>query len=341
MTLPPSVHLKVPFVSWEGVEERHCREINRSAPASLGMVLSYWGKDLDALEGLVGRALARWVSESREGGCLEDLKGLVSRGIPVLIAPSGLTPFAHPASPLKWGLFSPLPPDPHRVTSGFLSGIFVPLGSFRGPEAPGMIDEDWWWASRVVVGYDDRRAMILLHDPTFGPDWEVSYAGFDLMWEAGNRTYQVLHPPGPPALIPAGSPAGIPNSRPSRLLATELYVFGYALSSVGRNDEAETKLREGLAIPDLDVGFRYLLLNELGVVCAKKGNFDEALDLAVSATRLLPKHHGSYYHLSNLYGPAGARFRSWWYRLKATRLQSARRGSDALPRNLPYSPGML
>lgn len=101
------------------------------------MALSYWGRNLDDLDGTEdSRIFGRWVSERRKGGCLEDLKGLVSRGIPVPIAPSGLTPFAHPTNPLL-SILRGLPPDPSRVTSGFLLGVFVPRRTGSSPHAGG------------------------------------------------------------------------------------------------------------------------------------------------------------------------------------------------------------
>ena len=50
-------------------------------------------------------------------------------------------------------------------------------------------------SARVVIGYDDDRDVTILHDPTFGPAWEVSYQDFDDMWAPGGRTFAAVHPP--------------------------------------------------------------------------------------------------------------------------------------------------
>ncbi len=75
--------------------------------------------------------------------------------------------------------------------------------------------------------------------------------------------------------------------------ATVRYVFGYALSSIGRNEEAETQLRQGLGIKGIEEGYRFLLLLDLSVVHAKNEDFEEAIALAKEASRLLPQHHAS------------------------------------------------
>ncbi len=45
-----------------------------------------------------------------------------------------------------------------------------------------LMRESVFMACRVVIGYDDARAMVTLQDPSFGPAWEVSYRDFDRMW---------------------------------------------------------------------------------------------------------------------------------------------------------------
>ena len=55
----------------------------------------------------------------------------------------------------------------------------------------------------------------------------------------------------------------------------------------------------------------------------------------------IPKHHGGWYLLANLYRAAGQRLRFIWTLMKAKRLQNSRQGSVKLPRNLNYAPGVL
>lgn len=37
-------------------------------------------------------------------------------------------------------------------------------------------------AARVVIGYDDERRVMIVHDPSFGPAWEIGYEDFENMW---------------------------------------------------------------------------------------------------------------------------------------------------------------
>lgn len=224
-------------------------------------------------------------------------------------------------------------------TSGYLSGIFLPLDQLQDPDSNFQrITEDIWWSARVVVGYDTSQRTVLLHDPTFGPFWEVSFDDFDQMWEAGNRQYSLLHPRD---RISRPSERLHPERRESNDEATVAYVFGYALSSVGRRKEAEAQFRTGLQLTGIGDGHRYLLLCEVGGLHAQMGDIDEAIACARTASQLLPKHHGGWYLLANLYRAAGQRLRFIWTLMKAKRLQNSRQGSVKLPRNLNYAPGVL
>ena len=339
--------LDVPFISW-GDERLPTGEMNPSHFASVSMVLKYWGLDPLGLDQAgpneVDNVLSNWINEDGQATGVDDLKPFIAGGIPVLVAPTALTPFAHPKNPLHLAIGATPIPDTCEMTSGNLSGMFVPLDTPglavdpKSPEKFARIQEDIWWSARVVVGYDDSRSVIILHDPTFGPYWEVSFADFDEMWKVGGRPYLVMHPPDHADLV-----ARLPSDAEStpRLLhhqATVHYVFGYALSSIGRNEEAEAQLRQGLGIAGTEKGYRFLLLLELGTVRGKRGDIDEAMALAKEASQLFPKHHASWYLLANLYRlrPFGI-VRSKWSFVKAKLLQTSRKGSAGLPQNLNYS----
>jgi len=47
----------------------------------------------------------------------------------------------------------------------------------------------------VVIGYDDDRKVVILHDPSFGPAWEVGYDDFEMMWALFDHFYVVMYPP--------------------------------------------------------------------------------------------------------------------------------------------------
>jgi hypothetical protein len=341
-SLPSSqtVILNVPFISWD--EERiPAGEMNQSDPASLGMMFEYWGEDLSELlaEDETGD-FSNWTMVRKHGTSVKDLKPLIADRIPIMVRPTGLTPFAHPINPFPFELgFSPYPVT-CEPTSGSLLGVFVPLdyaGLAIGPDSMGLIREDFLWSARVVVGYDDSRSVVYLHDPTFGPYWEVCCDDFEKMWEVGGRGFYFCYPPDYESVLAEQSLNTEYTSRSSGHQATVRYVFGYALSSIGRNEEAEVQLRQGLEIEGVEEGYRFLLLLELGVVRAKGGDFEEAIALAKKASKLLPQHHASWFLLSNLYKTRHlGKVKFVLPFVKAIYRQTSRKGSVKLPRNLAY-----
>ena len=341
-----AVVLDVPFIGW-GDERLPVGEMNRSHSASVSMVLEYWGLEsleLDEAESKeVDSVLNNWIGKNGRATSVDDLRPFIADGLPVMVAPTALTPFAHPTNPLFYMLGVTTLPDT-RVISANLSGVFVPLDTPelavdpKSPEKFARIQEDFWWSARVVVGYDDSRSVIVLHDPTFGPYWAVSFDDFDEMWRVGGRNYSVMHPPD---FRDRADKRPFDAERTSRSVGNQTtvrYVFGYALSSIGRNREAEIQLKQGLRIAGREKGYRFLLLLELAIVQAKRGYIDEAMASAKEASQLFPRHHASWYLLANLRRPRPfGRLTSAWWLLKAKLLQNVKMGSAGLPRNLNYS----
>jgi tetratricopeptide (TPR) repeat protein len=342
--LPSSqaVILNVPFISWD--EERlSAGEMNPSDPASLYMMFEYWGEDVTELsdEDETENFLSDWTIEHKDGTSVNDLKPFIADRIPILVRPTGLTPFAHPINPMNFELGVSPYPETRDPVSGSLDGLFVPLdyaGLAIGPDSRGRIREDFLWSARVVVGYDDSRSIVYLHDPTFGPYWEVGYDDFEKMWEVGGRGFHFYHPPDYEAVLAELSLNADHTSRSPDHQATVRYVFGYALSSIGRNEEAEAQLRQGLEIEGVEDGYRFLLLLELSVVRAKSEDFEEAIVLAKEASRLLPQHHASWFLLASLYKTKQlGKVKYMLPLVKAKYRQTSRKGSAKLPPNLAYN----
>ena len=332
----PRLVLDVPFISW-GNENLPQEELNPSGSASIYMVLRYWGLDpLQSDPNEIEHAVSDWITESGHGTSVDDLLPYLADGMPIMVAPTALTPFAHPTNPLRYELGMIPLPDVVELTSGNLWGVFLPLDQLQDPGSNfNRITEDYWWSAKVVVGYDKGLRRVLLHDPTFGPFWEVSFDDFDKMWEAGSRQYQLLHPPN-------RTPRRSEHHHPERQEWEDVavcYVFGYALSSIGRRQEAEEELTAGLELEGIGDGYRYLLQCELGTLRAKMGDITGAIACARTASQLLPRHHGGWYLLANLYRDTGQRVRSIWPLMKAKCLQRFRLGTVKLPQNLNYAPG--
>jgi hypothetical protein len=155
-------------------------------------------------------------------------------------------------------------------------------------------------ACRVVIGYDDPRKVIILHDPSFGPAWELSYADFETMWSFWNRLYIAMYPDDFARVLAKRSPAPPYPARTAPQHAAEEYVYGYALASVGRRNEAEARLKAGLVIPDLPSGYRHLMLLEIGRLAAARYDTATAVATYREARNLVPQHYRTWLFLGEL-----------------------------------------
>jgi len=159
-----------PGVSLSGIRHEY-QQFNNCAPASLSMVMSYWGwtgsqfetrlylrpnfetddKNVNPFE------IVDYVEKNtqldalwRAGGDLTLLKRLLAAGFPVLI---------------EKGL------DPH--------------------------DDAWLGHYQIISGYDDARSRFLVYDSYEGPPeaWGVSYDVIAQYWRHFNYVYVVVFPP--------------------------------------------------------------------------------------------------------------------------------------------------
>lgn len=334
---PPDRYLieDIPFIGWDD-DRIPLEDMNPSNAASMGMAFEYWGRDIRELFGQAPPPdMDKWVLEPGEAASLDDVKPMVASGIPVPVGPTALTPFAHPSNPTAYELG--LLPEPGQGLSGNLAGVFLPLDSYAAGGGMPSIAEDLYWSSRVIVGYDDPRRTVTLHDPTFGPNWVVGIDEFDEMWRVGDRSYSLLHPREYQRMVIARPKQRKGPSRTPDDDASVKYVFGYALSAIERNDEAETVLREGLAIAGISAGYRFLLLLELAIICYKIDAVEEAISLATEASELFPKLPASWLLLVGL--GAYPQDKAGRIVAKAKRL-ARRKRTSAMPRNLCYSQKM-
>ncbi len=80
--------LDVPFISWDDGRIPTPMEMNRSDPASHGMVWEYWGRNL--ADFLTDDKLKEWNTGEKQGATLNDLKSFIKRNIPIVVAPTAL-----------------------------------------------------------------------------------------------------------------------------------------------------------------------------------------------------------------------------------------------------------
>jgi len=272
------------------------------------MVLAYWGQDPRRADTLKDwTKIEDWsVEDSIETGSLELLQSFLARGIPVIVI-TALTPLGHPLAGaaetfIAMGM-APAGVEPVGPYSGTL-GKFVTLEGhhmLRDSLKINPIRESLTAAARVAVGYDNQRHVVVLHDPTFGPAWEMSYDDFERTWAANNYAWLVAHPK-----VVAGEMgyrADHPQYRPRTPdeVAVEHFVYGYALSSSGNLLGGEGRFRQGLATAGISKGHRFLLLFELALTLGEEERFDQAVSTAEEAAGVLPEHPGPWSFLRQAY----------------------------------------
>lgn len=319
-TARPQAHLilGVPFVAWGEAAAWNYRSkdvLNPSWPAAEGMVLGYWGQDPRRVAALALESQTNilefrkgWVVEDAKGpGSLEKLKTFLARGIPVIVIPA-LTPLGHPLSvtaevDLATGRIKAPGVEPTGPYSSAL-GKFATLEGHRVVRDSmnyNPIREAVNLAAQVAVGYDDQRRVVMLHNPTFGPAWEISYEDLERAWAANDYAWSVSYPKSFSGKASARADRPPYRPRTPDELAVEHFIYGYALSSSGNLVGGEKRFRQGLATSGISQGHRFLLLFELALTLGEEKRFDEAVAAAEEATRVLSDHAAPWAFLAQAY----------------------------------------
>src|SRR5215510_909645 len=259
----------VPFVSWNEAARLWFRErdlANPSSHAAFLMVLGYWGQHWALTEDRA--ALQEWgIADRGTAASLGALKSFLDTGVPVIV-PGAITPLAHFVNPAR---------------SPGLLGTMQPFEASPGQWDPLLA------TFRVLIGYDDARRVVTLHDPTFGPAWTIDYDSFDRMWSLTNRTWMVMRPHDPRPIVAERQAAPPYRARTADEQAANDLVFGLALSARGRDRDAANRFRQAFARPDISVGYQHLLRLQLANYDVHRGRFRAAAEGADEAARLVPE----------------------------------------------------
>src|SRR5215470_11061448 len=261
--------LGVPYVSWNEAARLWFRErdlANPSSHAAFLMVLGYWGQHWALTEDRA--ALQQWgIADRGTASSLGALKSFLDTGVPVIV-PGAITPLAHFVNPAR---------------SPGLLGTMQPFEASPGQWDPLLA------TFRVLIDYDDARRVVTLHDPTFGPAWTIDYDGFDRLWSLTNRTWMVMRPHDPRAIVAERQAAPPYRARTADEQAANDLVFALALSARGRDRDAANRLRQALTRADISVGYRHLLRLQLANDDVHRGRFRAAAEGADEAARLVPE----------------------------------------------------
>ncbi len=342
--------LDVPFVSWSQAARLDYKDkkiVNPSWAAAYGMILRYWQQD--SFAEIFPEVPKNWSVSSGEAKSLEELKGFIAAGLPVFVF-AGLTPFAHPIETSYLRLTGDKAPEleQEHSRSGTLGRLasYEAIRKLEARRATGVtIWESLYLVARVVIGYSDDRQVIVLHDPSFGPAWEVSYEDFDKMWQPMNSSYRVSLPPNHTELLAGQFPSQPYRPRTPDEHAAFHFIYGCALSSVGRVTEATELLGKGLAIEGVGTGYQHLLLLELALRYYDAAEEEKAIAAAQRAIELVPESYRAWQFLAHFYrrnSDEERRKKAVAADNRAKKLMSdkkaLRRFSEALPRDfwIPY-----
>lgn len=308
--------LGVPYVSWSEAAQlryEHKDVLNPSAVATGKMIRGYWGQDRFRLfqfgpEEYLPEGWKEGEREKARG--LADLKAWLALGVPVEVD-LPLTPHAHPIaqhlmmivdlSKVKLGERGPSSQGFGRWAS-WEKLLHIGQGFGQQPRQKYiLIRESIVLAFRVVIGYDDERKVMILHDPSFGPAWEIGYDEFESNWRINDFEYMARPPEGYADFVAKRRVSGAYPARTPDMQAAVHFAFGYGFSEVGRATEAERELEKGLAVAGVGNGYRFVLAFELAFHRRAAGRIEEAIALLRQAMEALPEAPGPYQLLSEIY----------------------------------------
>jgi len=185
-------------------------------------------------------------------------------------------------------------------------GEVMPLPScseLRGVPPGILMSQSYYIVIRLAIGFDDNKGVIILHDPSFGPTWEVPYEDFELMWEPWGSKIDVTMPPNWMAKLARHDYDAVYQTRSADDNASFHYVYGVSLARVGRIPESLDHLEKGLALSGLSDGYRFLFLKELALHHSEK-DIEKSIQLAEEALEIIPEDYSLWWILSLFYSKA-------------------------------------
>jgi tetratricopeptide (TPR) repeat protein len=161
-------------------------------------------------------------------------------------------------------------------------------------------------AARVVVGFDEARGVMLMHDPSFGPAWELPRAQFEAAWRAAGAHMTYVQPDDAAAVAARFARAPAYRTRTVDERAAEKYAFSYANAAVGEFATAERLAREGITGIEASDGYRHVLNLELGLMLRAQDKVPEAIRALEDALKWVNDSPVAWQALAQLYRKPGA-----------------------------------
>ncbi|MFC2076226.1 tetratricopeptide repeat protein [candidate division KSB1 bacterium] len=145
----------------------------------------------------------------------------------------------------------------------------------------------------VVVGFDDRKGTIILHDPTRGERHQMTYPSFLARWSLSNYWAMVAYDTGV-------------RPRPSRQEFRERAALRHY--DIGCENLLQQKSMEALNNFKLAVGLYpnyFTALGRIGEIYFDQGRYELAQEYIEKAVKINPKYGRGYLWLALVYGRMG------------------------------------
>lgn len=304
----------VPFVSWDeaaGYDYPNRDILNPSCTAAIQMMWRYWGVPIDPSTGWPSQEVPVAAYETIENATLDDIKRYIARDVPAQVFPA-LTAYAHYVHHTVAGVTKFSEEFDAVEQTGPTSGMLYAMASidaFMNAVSQGYpldaINDSILLSSRLIVGYNDKREMMIIHDPTFGPDWEISYDDFRQMWKFDGNDFMVMQIEDADGKL-SRQPAEIAHPPRTADHDAAFALFnGYSLAAINRLDEAEAELRRALDLDGISERYAHMVRLELGSLLGKTGRPDEAIRLLRESIEIFPDHWRAWGELGNVYRDNG------------------------------------
>jgi tetratricopeptide (TPR) repeat protein len=217
---------------------------------------------------------------------------------------AALSPWAHPIRPT---LVEVLATQKVAIANGPTSELLGPMvalddmGKVVQTLAADPMREPLYMTAHVIVGFDDSKQLIMMHDATFGPATEMSYADFEKAWKASGSEMTVIRPADRAAVVARRAGAAPYRNRTADERAAEGYITAYTLAATGKLADAEQTLRRTLSGVEASDGYKHLLNLELAMVLESQQRGPEALKAWEETVKYLPDIPIAWQHMATMY----------------------------------------
>ncbi|MFN8582394.1 MAG: hypothetical protein U0163_15645 [Gemmatimonadaceae bacterium] len=158
-------------------------------------------------------------------------------------------------------------------------------------------------AARVVVGFDDARKVIILHDPSFGPAMERRPMRSRPRGVPPAEERRTSSCPKAAALVASHAKDAPYRARSADERAAERYAMTYAAVATGQFDVAEKTARDAVKMLEASDGYRHMLNLSWDWMLKAQNRAPEAIAVLEESLKWVNDSPMGWQVLSQLYKP--------------------------------------